>query len=139
LTPRFDAPLQLVHCGLEARHILVNPSTGSIQGVIDWTDTHLGDPAGDFRFLVTWKGWQFAEEVLRLYPGAIDRSFRDRLRFMAQLMSLMGLGHTSAENGDLVRCIREVHNAFANHLSETDTSTSSRAAVHRTGNYDRTD
>jgi aminoglycoside 2''-phosphotransferase len=112
-TPQFDAPWQLIHGGLESRHILVDPSTGLIQGVIDWTDSHLGDPARDFVFLVTWKGWQFAEEVLRLYPRAIDRQFRGRLRFMAQLLSLMELAYASAENQELAGYVRWVHNAFA--------------------------
>lgn len=113
LVPQSDAPWHLIHGGLESRHILVDPSTGSIQGVIDWTDSHLGDAARDFVFLVTWKGWQFAEEVLHLYPRAIDPEFRARLRFMAQLLSLMELGYASAENQDLDRNMRGVHNAFA--------------------------
>ena len=112
-TPRPDAPWHLIHGGLESRHVLVDPATGSIQGVIDWTDTHLGDAARDFVFLVTWKGWQFAEEVLHLYPRAIDREFRARLRNMAQLLSLMELAYAHAENLDLARYIRYVHNAFA--------------------------
>ncbi len=112
-TPRANAPLHLVHGGLEARHVLVDPSTGSLSGVIDWTDSHLGDAARDFVFLVTWKGWQFAEDVLRLYPRAIDREFRARLRFMAQLLSLMELGYANVQNQDLARYIRDVHHAFA--------------------------
>jgi aminoglycoside phosphotransferase (APT) family kinase protein len=112
-TPHFDAPLHLVHGGLESRHVLVDPSTGLIQGIIDWTDTHLGDAARDFVFLVTWKGWQFAEEVLHLYSRAIDREFRARLRYMAQLLSLIELGYAHAENRDLARHVRYVHNAFA--------------------------
>jgi len=112
-TPPVNAPLHLVHGGLESRHVLVDASSGFIQGVIDWTDSHLGDAARDFVFLVTWKGWPLFEEVLRFYPRAIDRDFRTRLRFMAQLLSLMELGYASAENQELTRYIREVHNAFA--------------------------
>jgi aminoglycoside phosphotransferase (APT) family kinase protein len=112
-TPRATAPLHLVHGGLEARHVLVDPSTGSLTGVIDWTDSHLGDAARDFVFLVTWKGWPFVEEVLRLYPRPIDREFRARLRFMAQLLSLMELGYANAENQDLAGYVRAVQNAFA--------------------------
>ena len=112
-THRSDAPWHLIHGGLESRHALVDPSTGLLQGVIDWTDTHLGDAARDFVFLVTWKGWQFAEEVLRLYPRAIDQEFRARLRNMAQLLSLMELAYAHAENHDLATYIRYVHNAFA--------------------------
>ena len=112
-THRFDAPWHLIHGGLESRHVLVDPSSGSVQGVIDWTDTHLGDAARDFVFLVTWKGWPFAEEVMQRYPRAIDREFRARLRHMAQLLSLMELGYAYTENLDLARYIQSVHNAFA--------------------------
>ena len=35
-TPPFDAPLHLIHGGLESRHVLVDPSTGFLHGVIDW-------------------------------------------------------------------------------------------------------
>jgi aminoglycoside phosphotransferase (APT) family kinase protein len=112
-THHFDAPWHLIHGGLESRHVLVDPSTGSLRGVVDWTDTHLGDAARDFVFLVTWKGWQFAEEVLRLYARAIDPEFRARLRHMAQWLSLIELGYAHAENQDLARYIRHVHNAFA--------------------------
>jgi aminoglycoside phosphotransferase (APT) family kinase protein len=110
--PHVDAPLHPVHGDLDPQHVLVNPATGFIQGVIDWTETHLGDAATDFVFLVTWKGWHFAEEVLHLYPRAIDKEFRSRLRYMAQLLSLMWLGHAHAEGRDVARQIREVHNAF---------------------------
>jgi len=112
-TRHFDAPLHLIHGGLESRHVLVDPSSGRIQGVIDWTDTHLGDAARDFVFLVTWKGWHFAEEVLDHYPRAIDGEFRVRLRFMAQLLSLMELAYAHADKQDLAAYIRYVRNAFA--------------------------
>ena len=112
LPPRFDAPWHPVHGGLEARHVLVDPSTGSITGVIDWTDSHLGDPAGDFRFLVTWKGWLFTDEVLRHYRRKLDTEFRARLRHGARFMSLMQLSYAEAEGLNVPAHIRGVHNAF---------------------------
>lgn len=113
----FNAPLHLIHGGLESRHVLVDPSTGVIQGVIDWTDTHLGDAARDFVFLVTWKGWPFAEEVLHLYRRAIDPEFRARLRYMAQWLSLMEIAYAHLEEQDLARYVAYVHNAFAESVS----------------------
>ena len=113
----FDAPLHLIHGGLESRHVLVDPSTGLLQGVIDWTDSHLGDTARDFVFLVTWKGWPFAEEVLQLYPRAIDPEFHARLRHMAQWLSLMELAYAHVEKQDLARYMTYVHNAFAESVS----------------------
>ena len=113
LTPRVEAPWNLIHGGLESRHVLVDPSTGSIHGVIDWTDSHLGDAARDFVFLVTWKGWRFTEEVLGHYQRPIDREFRARLRYLAQWLSLIDLAYAHAEGHDVAKHIRKVHTAFA--------------------------
>ena len=111
--PRFNGPLHLVHMSLEPEHLLVDPATGFLNGVIDWTDTHLGDATRDFVFLVTWQGWHFTEGVLRLYPQAVDREFRARLRYSAQLLSLMALAIGHEQGGDVARHVRGVHNAFA--------------------------
>jgi aminoglycoside phosphotransferase (APT) family kinase protein len=111
--PEFHAPLQLIHGGLAPDHILVDPTTGFLVGVVDWTDTSLGDAARDFVFLVTWQGWKFAESVLRQYPRAVDKEFRARLRDMAQLMSLMGLAYAHEQGQDLGPHVRAVKNAFA--------------------------
>ena len=110
--PATNGWLHLIHGGLEARHVLVNPATGFIVGVIDWTDTQLGDAARDFVFLVTWQGWKFAEQVLRLYPRALDNEFRARLRWMAQLLSVIELAY-AREQGRTNAYVRAVHNAFA--------------------------
>jgi aminoglycoside phosphotransferase (APT) family kinase protein len=111
--PATDGSLHLIHGGLEARHVLVNPATGSLVGVIDWTDAQLGDAARDFVFLVTWQGWRFAEEVLRLYPRTLDKAFRARLRYMAQMLSVIELGYTHEQGRDTGKHVRAVHNAFA--------------------------
>ena len=112
-TQALHAPLQLIHGDLDAQHIIVDPTTGFLVGVIDWTDTSLGDAARDFVFLVTWQGWKFAELVLRHYPRAVDREFRARLRDMAQLMSLVWLAYAHADNHYLAPFLRGVRNAFA--------------------------
>ena len=109
----FHGPMQLIHGGLAQDHILVDPTTGFLVGVIDWTDTSLGDAARDFVFLVTWQGWKFAEAVLRQYPRAVDKEFRSRLRDMAQLLSLMGLAYAHEQGQDLGPHVRAVKNAFA--------------------------
>jgi len=115
--PATDGSLHLIHGGLEARHVLVNPESGFIVGVIDWTDTQLGDAARDFVFLVTWQGWKFAEEVLRQYPRALDREFRNRLRWMAQLLSVIELAYAHEGGRDTGTQVRAVHNAFSSPAS----------------------
>jgi aminoglycoside phosphotransferase (APT) family kinase protein len=113
LTPPSGGTLQLIHGGLEPEHLLVDPATGFLVGVIDWTDGQLGDAARDFVFLVTWRGWRFAEEVLHHYPRAVDSEFRARLRYMAQLLSVIALGFAREQGAELTKHVRAVHNAFA--------------------------
>ena len=106
-------PFHLIHGDLDPQHLLVDAETGFLLGVIDWTETVLGDAARDFVFLVTWKGWHFVEEVLRLYPRAVDRDFRTRLRYQAQLLSIVWLAYAHEQGEDITKHVRGVRNAFA--------------------------
>jgi aminoglycoside phosphotransferase (APT) family kinase protein len=113
--PPFGGPVHLIHMDLDTEHVMVNPVTGFINGIIDWTEAHLGDAARDFVFLVTWRGWHFAEEVLRAYSRAFDREFRTRLRYMAQLLSVMWLAFAHEQGANIEKHVRAVHHAFAPH------------------------
>ena len=109
----FFGERRLIHCGLGPDHLLVDPTNGAIRGVIDWTDASIGDAASDFVFLVTWRGWPFAEEVLALYPRRVDSDFRTRLRWMSQWLSMMWLAFAPEQGRDMQKDIAGVHNAFA--------------------------
>src|SRR5688572_224398 len=87
----FHVPLRLIHADLDPEHIIIDPATGRIRGVIDWTDAMLGDAARDFVFLAAWRGWDLVEEVLAHYPHVVDDGFRARLRWMARLLSVYWL------------------------------------------------
>ncbi len=54
----------LIHHDLAAEHVLVDPATRTITGVIDWSDMAIGDPAVDFSGLFHWGGAAFVDEVL---------------------------------------------------------------------------
>lgn len=113
MTPPVLAERQLVHTSLDPDHLLVDPATGSLLGVIDWTDACLGDAGRDFVNLVTWRGWGFAEEVLALYPRRLDSEFRSRLRWMSQWLSVIWLAHVHEQGLDEGKAIAGVRNAFA--------------------------
>ena len=113
--PPAGGALHLIHGDLSPEHLLVDPTTGFLGGVIDWTDTMLGDVARDFVFLVTWQGWRFAEDVLRHYPRAVDNDFRVRLRYIAQLLSIIWLAFSHEQGADTTKHLQAVRNAFAAH------------------------
>jgi hypothetical protein len=71
------------------------------------------DPTRDFVFLVAWRGWPFAEDVLRSYPAPLDGGFRERLRDLARLLSLMWLGIAHEQGKDVMRSLAGVRHAFA--------------------------
>jgi aminoglycoside phosphotransferase (APT) family kinase protein len=91
-TVAFSGPLRFIHQDLSPEHVLADPQTGQITGILDWTDVMLGDAARDFVFLVGWRGWSFVEDVLQHYPP-VDSGFRDRLRFMSRLLTPVWLGY----------------------------------------------
>ena len=67
--------------------------------------------------LVAWGGWDFAEEVILGYPNAIDGGFRDRLRFMTRLLSVMWLALAHERDSDAAKHVGGVRNAFATETS----------------------
>ena len=109
---RLNAPLRFIHDDLSPEHILVDPKTGHVTGILDWTDAILGDAARDFVALVAFGGWRFVEGVIDGYSCEIDPGFYERLRFMARLLPVMWLGEAYAKNEDISKHLRWVRNAF---------------------------
>ncbi len=109
----YQGPLRLIHNDLCPDHVLVDPDTGALTGILDWTDTSLADPALDFVFLATWGGWRLVDEVLESYEGpALDGAFRARLGQMARILSLVWLQEAVVRGGDVEKHLGWVRNAF---------------------------
>lgn len=64
-------------------------------------------------FLVAWRGWSFAEDVLRHYAHPLDAGFRDRLRFMARLLTPIWLGLAVERGTEVEKVLTRLHNAYA--------------------------
>lgn len=109
---KLDAPTRFIHHDVSPEHLLADPQTGRLCGIIDWTDAILGDPARDFVSLVTSGGWEFTDRVLAHYTHPVDPGFRERLRFMARLLPLMWLGHAKLREEDTEKHVSWVRNAF---------------------------
>lgn len=112
-TPRsYIVPLRFIHNDLCPDHLLCDGDSGSLVGIIDWTDAALGDPALDFVVAVTWGGWDFLEAVLAGYGLPLDRDFEQRLSFLARVLSLVWLDESRRQGTDVVKHIGWVKNAF---------------------------
>lgn len=115
-----EAPTTLIHQDLSPEHLVVDPSTGRLVGILDWTAALLGDPARDFVAPATFGGWRFVEMILEHYRGTVDAGFRQRLRYVTRLLSVMWLGEARLTGGDVDKHIGWVERAFAPLPARTD-------------------
>ena len=83
--------VRFIYNDLGPDHVLVDPSTGALTGLIDFDDAMAGDPVIDFASVVGWGGYAFAEAMLDHYPLPTDPAFRDRLRWCARTLHLAWL------------------------------------------------
>ncbi len=81
--PQADSPV-FSHNDLGIEHILVNPATGTITGIIDWTDAALTDPAYDFGLLHRDLGPAALDLALGAYQPAHPAILRERAVFYAR-------------------------------------------------------
>jgi aminoglycoside phosphotransferase (APT) family kinase protein len=80
--PRASSDPVVTHADLGPEHVLVDPDTHIATGVIDWTDTGLWEPEGDFVGLWAELGPGALGAALEAYGGAED-GFARRVRFHA--------------------------------------------------------
>lgn len=74
----------LVHGDIGPEHVLVSPE-GDLAGVLDWEDLSVGDPVGDFAWLLHSRPSD-GERALGAYGGAPDPTFPQRGAFRFFLM-----------------------------------------------------
>ena len=83
----------LIHADLSGEHIYASED-GHLEGIIDWADATLGDPALDFAGLLNDYPWRFLEAVLASYQahgGAVDPDALRRARFYIDVAPIFGV------------------------------------------------
>ncbi|MET7464851.1 aminoglycoside phosphotransferase family protein [Nonomuraea sp. NPDC005501] len=76
--------VRFCHNDLGAEHLLADPETGLLTGVIDWTDAALTDPAHDFARIYRDLGPEVFEATAAHYDGGLGEDDRARVRFYAR-------------------------------------------------------
>jgi aminoglycoside phosphotransferase (APT) family kinase protein len=84
----FRGSPRLVHNDLYLEHVLIDPRSGSVCGVIDWSDAVIGDPALDFAVLCNARREIHMERVLQHYERGDDTSLARRARYLAACMAV---------------------------------------------------
>jgi aminoglycoside 2''-phosphotransferase len=79
----------LVNGDLASYHILYDPDTQRINGVIDFGTAGIGDPAVDFACIIGGFGESFLRRMRKFYPAIADAI--DRARFWAGTLELQWL------------------------------------------------
>ena len=115
--PRAEAN-RLCHNDICAEHLLVDPTTGQIAGLLDWTDAMVTDPLVDFVGLITIGGYGFIGDVVSAYESsggeAAGQAFWERLVWWCRVLTLIWLGEALGEHSPEVdRHLAWVERAFA--------------------------
>ncbi|MHA2248012.1 MAG: phosphotransferase family protein [Candidatus Hodarchaeales archaeon] len=76
----FDFVPSVVHRDFDTSNVLVDPSTFEVTGIIDFEETGVYDPAGDFIFYD--EGEFFLNHLLANYLGFKDSHFKNRMKFL---------------------------------------------------------
>jgi aminoglycoside phosphotransferase (APT) family kinase protein len=105
--------LRFLHGDFRSGNIIVDPASGRLAGVIDWTNAAIGDPALDFMTLVLWRGWAFMHRALGAYELPVDDGFLDRVRYHAQLQALEWLTDSIRRGLDPALPLTSLCNAFS--------------------------
>lgn len=81
----------LIHADLLPEHILIEPTTGQLSGVIDWADASIGDPAGDLVAAFMQPSLLDTDAALDAWSGgeAIDPATLARARLFACCVSVI--------------------------------------------------
>ena len=84
--PAEDHPLVFSHNDLGVEHVLVDPNTGAVSGIIDWSDVAIVDPAYDLGLIYRDLGPEALEAALSGYRagGSGDANLVERATFYAR-------------------------------------------------------
>lgn len=81
----------LLHGEVSAEHVLYDPATSRISGVIDFNGVVIGDPDQDLLYLYEDYGLPFISLLFNDYPVADRRRTLDKLEFYHQWLTLLWL------------------------------------------------
>ena len=117
----FDYTPTLIHNDFSFNHIICDPYSGNINGVIDFGDAAIGDAAYDFIFLYELPEIIFMKQVCNMHPGC-NPEFIERIHFysFANVIQIL-IGCFKEKNNKLIKeQIKNIQNWFKIHLQHVD-------------------
>ncbi len=86
----FDFSPKLIHGDLTDQNIILNTDSTRI-GIIDFANSHIGDPARDFADLQFAYGEKFVRQTLEKYQHSANKSFLRRIEFYIDTYSVQAI------------------------------------------------
>ena len=94
--PPQDGPRRFIHNDICPDHLIVDAGTGRLNGLIDFTDAMVGDPALDFAGLIGLGGYRFIDRVVAGYDLPLADGFGAKLEWLSRVLTLTWLAEAAA-------------------------------------------
>ena len=112
--PPRDGPRRFIHNDICPDHVLADPGTGRLTGLIDFGDAMVGDPARDFTGLIGVGDVGFIDRVAASYSLPLDSGFGARLGWLTRTLTLIWLADAADEDpASIPKLLTWVDRAFA--------------------------
>lgn len=108
-------PPALLHCDIGPGHLLYDPMTSRLTGVIDFGDLVIGDPARDFIYVYEDYGPILLQEVLTRYAGkdALKMTSEIRKWYLLEAISWTIAMYVDGRETDLAHGLAEIRRELA--------------------------
>lgn len=111
--PIQDGPRRFIHNDICPDHLIVDPNTGRLVGLIDFTDALIGDVVLDFVGIIGIGGYPFIRRVVENYDLVLGERFEDELIWLARTLTLKWLAQAATnDSGDIPKHLSWVKYAF---------------------------
>jgi aminoglycoside phosphotransferase (APT) family kinase protein len=98
--PIQDGPQRFIHNDICPDHLIVDPDTGRLVGLIDFTDALIGDAVLDFVGLIGIGGYPFIRQVVENYDLVLSETFEEELVWLTRTLTLKWLAQAATNDSD---------------------------------------
>lgn len=96
--PPASGTVRFIHNDICADHLIADPGTGRLTGLIDFTDAMAGDPVHDFVGLITVGGYGFISRVAAGYDLPLGEGFPASLKWLCRVLTLTWLAEAAGHD-----------------------------------------